>query len=317
MKAKTKGVYRIFCKANNKSYIGSSSKSIISRFNNHESTLNNNKHKNTHLQNSWNKYGSENFIFEILEEVSEKKNVLQREDYWINYYKAYDREYGFNINPYATGGNQFSKETIAKRNNSIKERMQEALHYYYKVKSGEITLEDVPDKHKKQVEYRLGNVIWNKGKTKNEINYSFLKNVKKTITEKVLISRKNNRENKLNNSIPILVYNALGNLIKEFRSACDIEEFSKNNPNYFPLMNGNSGRNGIPNYVLKYNNIIENCRGGSKHYKGLLFRYKNSDLPVVALTMEDFSRNRKLIEKEYCRLKEQSLSENSGKNLES
>jgi len=33
--------------------------------------------------------------------------------------------------------------------------------------------------------------------------------------------------------------------------------------------------------------------------------------------MKDFSRNKKLIEKEYCRLKEQFLSENSGKNLES
>ena len=39
----------------------------------------NNKHGNKHLQRSYNKYGEENFVFEVLEFVEDKNNLLERE----------------------------------------------------------------------------------------------------------------------------------------------------------------------------------------------------------------------------------------------
>jgi group I intron endonuclease len=60
------GVYIITNKVNGKFYVGSG-KSIFSRWYNHTRQLKNETHINYKLQRAFNKYGSENFKFEILE----------------------------------------------------------------------------------------------------------------------------------------------------------------------------------------------------------------------------------------------------------
>ena len=52
----------------------------------HKAQLRGNYHDNPHLQNSWNKYGEENFIFEVIE-VVDKCDIDEREKYWIDYYR--------------------------------------------------------------------------------------------------------------------------------------------------------------------------------------------------------------------------------------
>ncbi len=313
---KEKGIYKITCKINNKVYIGSTWQSFIKRFWQHEWELTNNRHKNQYLQNTWNKYGKEAFHFEILEIVTIKERLLEREDYWLNFYSSCNNEKGFNINPSATGGIQFTKESINKRKETFKATINTAMSYYYNIKSETIIIDDVPKKYRKIVESRLNSTAWNKGKTSKEIDYSFLKNVSKTITNKVIIARKKRQQVARNKSRGVIVYNCLGIKLGTFRSPIDLEEFSYQNPDYFPILPSNKGRNNIPLYVLKEQNIVNCCRGDSKHYKGLMFRYANSSLPVVPLTINDFTRNLKKITELYCRLKEQSLSENPGKNLE-
>ena len=58
------GVYKITNKITNDFYIGSS-KDIYKRWNRHKNELNKKKHINIILQRAWNKYGSDNFLFEI------------------------------------------------------------------------------------------------------------------------------------------------------------------------------------------------------------------------------------------------------------
>ncbi len=65
MKKDTSGIYKITNLINNKFYIGSG-KCIRKRFYAHKTELKHNKHTNSHLQRSWNKYGEENFKFEVL-----------------------------------------------------------------------------------------------------------------------------------------------------------------------------------------------------------------------------------------------------------
>lgn len=88
------GVYKIENKVNSKVYIGLS-KHIKQRWWEHKNALNKNKHANLHLQSSWNKYGENNFSFEVLEKCQEKL-LSEREIYWIEYYKSYDRKFGYN-----------------------------------------------------------------------------------------------------------------------------------------------------------------------------------------------------------------------------
>lgn len=81
----------------------------------HFSQLRKNKHFNPYLQASWNKYGEDNFIFEILEEC-DNDYLHSQEHYWINMLNTLDPKYGYNIGlPNPNGkGTRHSKETIEK-----------------------------------------------------------------------------------------------------------------------------------------------------------------------------------------------------------
>lgn len=76
------GIYYIENLINNKKYIGQSN-NIKDRWRRHISELNKNKHHNDYLQKSWNKYGENNFMFEIIEYCS-IENLDDREQYWIS-----------------------------------------------------------------------------------------------------------------------------------------------------------------------------------------------------------------------------------------
>lgn len=66
---KFSGIYIILNKLNGKKYVGSS-KNIYSRWMKHRALLRINKHYNPHLQNAWNKYGENSFLFSVLERCS-------------------------------------------------------------------------------------------------------------------------------------------------------------------------------------------------------------------------------------------------------
>lgn len=93
------GIYQIKNKTNYKVYIGSS-KNVYVRWKQHLSMLENGKHHSNHLQNAWDKYGRNNFIFEILEKCNEDV-LIDREQYYIDYSKSYQRDNGYNENPFA------------------------------------------------------------------------------------------------------------------------------------------------------------------------------------------------------------------------
>jgi len=76
------GIYCLVNVQNGKKYIGSSL-NISQRLYKHRSLLRNNKHENAYLQNAWNKYGEQYFIYSILE-FCNKNNLSEREQLWIN-----------------------------------------------------------------------------------------------------------------------------------------------------------------------------------------------------------------------------------------
>ena len=79
---KISGIYKIVNKVNGKYYIGSSN-NIHQRWNQHKSSSNNNCHKNSHFQSSWNKYGKDNFEF-IIVEVCDVKDLLIIEQKYLD-----------------------------------------------------------------------------------------------------------------------------------------------------------------------------------------------------------------------------------------
>lgn len=94
MKKKICGVYKIVNKVNGKLYIGSS-KDIYTRWKQHRDKLEKGVHGNTHLQNAWNKYKSDSFEFEVIEECSPEIQ-FEKEQYYLDTLNPFD-EHGYNI----------------------------------------------------------------------------------------------------------------------------------------------------------------------------------------------------------------------------
>jgi group I intron endonuclease len=92
------GIYTITNLINKKVYVGSSI-NLKRRFLSHKSLLKRNIHHSKKLQNSFNKYGLENFEFKIIEKGCWFKFLIVREQYWINFYNSFKN--GYNEWPFA------------------------------------------------------------------------------------------------------------------------------------------------------------------------------------------------------------------------
>lgn len=80
-------IYKITNLITNKVYIGQTTQKFKNRINKHKERMKNGK--NTPLYNSLRKYGIENFKFEIIEEVSSKEELNQREIYYIEKFNSF------------------------------------------------------------------------------------------------------------------------------------------------------------------------------------------------------------------------------------
>jgi group I intron endonuclease len=115
------GIYRIKNLKNKKCYYGSS-KNIEKRWRTHLNNLKNGKHHNDHLQRSWDKYGEDNFVFELVEECNETI-LLELEQKYL------DLNPEFNIGIKSSGGDNLTKnpnkEDIVRRiTQSVRKRYE-------------------------------------------------------------------------------------------------------------------------------------------------------------------------------------------------
>jgi group I intron endonuclease len=94
---KQKGIYKITNIINGKIYIGSTSISFNNRFKKHINDLDTNKHGNRYLQNAWNKYTKNSFIFEIIEIIDKDELIIIREQYYLDILLPTKRNIGYNI----------------------------------------------------------------------------------------------------------------------------------------------------------------------------------------------------------------------------
>ncbi len=108
------GIYKIINKVDGKFYIGSS-KELKRRKRVHFKNLKDNKHVNTHLQHAFNKYGEQNFKFEVIEYTDDPSTLLDLEQKWIDETNCYDKNVGYNIMKTAGGGALFGGDNGAAR----------------------------------------------------------------------------------------------------------------------------------------------------------------------------------------------------------
>lgn len=95
------------------------------------------------------KYGSENFKYEILEECP--IDLLdERETYWINYYESYDRSKGYNLTSGGDGLKNYHHSELTKQkiseSNKGKTLSDEAKAKISKANSGRVMSEEAKQK---------------------------------------------------------------------------------------------------------------------------------------------------------------------------
>ena len=106
-------IYKITNLIDNKCYIGVDSY-FPKRIKQHKSNLSKNKHKNKHLQYSYNKYGKENFSFELLENCDSREIMLNREIELISFYDSLNNGYNYTIGGEGSFGYKHNEESISK-----------------------------------------------------------------------------------------------------------------------------------------------------------------------------------------------------------
>ncbi len=223
-----------------KIYVGSTV-SFNKRFLHHRCTLKRNKHKNRLLQQLYNEGKTLKFV--VLEETSE--NLTDCEQKWIDKLESNNLlKNGLNINPNATGGYQFSKETIAKRTVSIKKHWDE---------NGTDKL--------------CGRTPWNKGVELSEEHKLKLRKPKVHTGDHKLRCLKYARAK----AKPVAVYSN-DRLLGIWSSTQYLEEWSKTNILAEIVSHHTKMWRGVPYHILQSVNTSKSCRE-NKPYKGLIFKY--------------------------------------------
>ena len=115
------GIYEIINKVNKKRYIGQSV-DVYKRWHGHKNKLNSNSHRNSYLQHAWNKYGEDNFEFNLILECSESE-LDDMEKYYISLHNTCDRSCGYNIDDGGNSNKHLSNET--------KEKIRQCLSCYW------------------------------------------------------------------------------------------------------------------------------------------------------------------------------------------
>lgn len=114
------GIYEIKNKLNKNVYIGKTAMNFGDRWDSHRALLRSNKHFNKHLQNAWNKYGEENFEFNIVKECSLDDDLDLLEKDYIKKFK--EENLSYNMTDGGDGGCWLGKHLTDEAKRKIGEK---------------------------------------------------------------------------------------------------------------------------------------------------------------------------------------------------
>jgi group I intron endonuclease len=257
------GIYKI-TNPENKIYIGYS-KNIERRF---KEYLTLRCKTQNFLKNSFQKYGVENHIFEIIEECY-LENIKEKEKYWIRYYNSYNN--GLNSNKGGGGvishsektkekmsishiGKKDSLETKIKKSNSRKgkKHINHIKGENHKKTGQKDSIETILKKKKpKPKNFGINHSLKTKGKPKHN-DSSKMKISDKLKNHPSLLSQERKIKISDSNSKPVLQYDLQGNFIKEWSSSVCITK----------------------KLLFPQPNISAACLGKQKTAYGFIWRYK-------------------------------------------
>lgn len=219
---KKTGIYKIVNIETKKIYVGSAV-NIYNRWLVHKHGLANNVHHSKKLQNSYNKHGIENFIFELIEECP-KEVLIEREQYWMDVLKSVNE--GYNICPKAGSslGKKHSDDTKKKIGIKSKGRVfsEERNKKISEANKGKLVGVKNPMYGKKVSEETKQKISLNTSGNKNP--FYGKKHSEDTKNKLSKLCGHKGRNNSQYIPTPIIQYDMDGNLVKEWFDLISIKE---------------------------------------------------------------------------------------------
>lgn len=152
-------IYLIENKINGKKYIGQTTRTIEERWKEHCKDSLKKRLEKRPLYNAINKYGSENFILCLVEEVEESL-LSEREIYWINYYNTYKE--GYNATLGGEGCSFIDKQSVIDNYKKLQNQneVSKLLKYHPSTIRKILKINDIDIKNPEKVlQEKLGNKI--------------------------------------------------------------------------------------------------------------------------------------------------------------
>lgn len=175
---RTSGIYLITCTVNGKIYVGSSV-DMRHRLLEHTSCLRRDCHQNKHFQSAWRKHGETVFVCEVLE-LCESTVLLEREQYWLDTLKPYQRGIGYNIGQVAgaaSRGRKASPQTRAKLSANLMGNKRSLGRKHSQETRAKMSIARTGLKHSQQTRQKLSTA--NTGKTQSPETIAKLSAIRK------------------------------------------------------------------------------------------------------------------------------------------
>ncbi len=246
------GIYMILNLKNNKTYIGQSI-DCRQRCISHRTKLNNNIHPNKHLQNAWNKYGKECFLFYVIE-YCEVEDLDAVEEMWIKTLKASNDLMGYNCRLEATS-NRGLKWTLEQR-----EKMNKIIND----PNGWFKNHTVPLETRLKAYETNRNRIWTEEERKEQSKRLKGLKVKDTTNMKIAQRGEKNGSHKLTEKEVIEIINLLNNKI--YTQQLIGEVYNVNHANIFAIKKKKSWTY-IDRQKVLDNNIFQEASKKVEEYK--------------------------------------------------
>lgn len=229
-------IYKVENKINHKIYIGQTVKTLEKRRDEHYKSVK--RGSSFKFHNALRKYNSSVFKWSIIEYVKNKKDLKNRESYWIEYYKSYENGYNLtkgdsnpmNFQPSKQHHDNImkSKEVRDKISNSMKKRIAEGKFF--------------TEEHRRKISEKLkGNKHFQGHKR----------------TPEAIEASAKSRRRKVN------CYDMSNNLIKQFNSLDEATIWIYEN-NIYPNTHNKTS--------LK--DLIKRSNDKNKFYNGLIWKYQ-------------------------------------------
>lgn len=232
------GIYAILNKNNGKVYIGSAV-NLSHRWSCHRHDIARGRHGNIYLSRAF-KSNPDAFYFEVIEELpgASKETILSREQFWMDFFKSYLPENGYNIAPKAEScqgikrGSEFIEKLLAARRKPWSEERRAAWKEFIKRRPVKTGWKHSPETLKKMSDGHKGKKL-----SREHVN-------------KVMEAIRRNKKGF--NKKPIHQFDLQGNHIRTFQSVTDAEKLF--------------GRRG---------NIHGVCKGKRRQAFGFVWRYSD------------------------------------------